>query len=270
MRNDLEEIRHFREEVPAPRSVSWALGRAAVSRAIKAERDAGTPAAISTNGPVRQRWRAYARRHRRLTAVAMLATVLAASAGIALAAGVLGPDLTSPAPGGSASSPPRSLTSAFRVLRRTRQARDALPTAGTAAMRTAPARHWGVNPGLSRSMGTVGGTRIWLVPGSIGSCIDGLGAGGSACGPNGLIAERGLMGALVPVNGGAPSIIGVVPDGASVTAINADGSHGPVLRDGNVYSISGDPNLSGFTIQDVSGKTFTTSAPGRFPVHLHP
>ena len=270
MSNDLRELRRFREEVPSPRSASWALGRVALSRAIEAERVGGTRTAIATHSPIRRWWRAYVRRHRRLTAVAMLAAVLAASAGIALAAGVLGPDLTSPAPGGPATSPPSSLTSAFRVLRRARQASDALPAAGTAAMSTAPTRHWGVNSGLSRFMGTVDGTRIWLVPGSIGSCIYGLGGGGSACGPNGLIAERGLMGALVPVNGGTPSIIGVVPDGASVTATNADGSRGPVSKAGDVYSISGDPNLRGFTIQDASGKTFTTLAPGRFPAYLHP
>jgi len=74
-------------------------------------------------------------------------------------------------------------------------------------MTTAPSRHWGVNPDLSRFIGTVDGTWIWLVPGSVGSCI---------------------------------------------------------------YSISGDPNLRSFTIHDASGKTFTTSAPGRGPAPQPP
>ncbi len=264
MTNDLQEIRRFREEVPSPRSASWDLGRAALSSAIAAESRVGPRTAIATRSPVGEWWPAFARRHRRLTAGALLAAVLAASAGIALAAGVLGPDLTSPAPGGPASSAPSSLTSSFAVLRRLGRTLDVLPPAGVAAMTTAPSRHWGVNSNLSRFIGTVDGTRIWLVPGSVGSCIYGPG-GGSVCGPNGLIAERGADGALVPVNGSAPSIIGVVPDGAFVTATNADGSPAPVSRSGNAYAISGDPNLRSFTIRDASGKTFTTPAPGRGP-----
>lgn len=147
---------------------------------------------------------------------------------------------------------------------------DALPAAGVPSMTTEPTRHWGVNPDLSRFMGAVEGTRIWLVPGSIGSCIYGPGGGGSACGPNGPIAEKGLMLALVPVNGSAPSIIGVVPDGATVTATNANRSPAPVSRSGNAYAISGDRNLRSFTIHDASGKTFTTPAPGRAPAPQPP
>jgi len=270
MTNDLQEIRRFREEVPAPSSASWALGRAALSRAIEAERRGGMQTAIATRSPIGPRWRAYARQHRRLTAAVVLAAVLAASAGIALAAGVLGPDLTSPAPGGPAFAPPSSLTSSFAVLRRPRQASDSLPPAEAAATRTEVARHWGVNPDLSRLMGVVDGMRVWLVPGSIGSCIYGPGGGGGACGANGPIAEQGSLVALVPVNGGAPSIIGVVPDGATVTATNADGSPAPVSRSANAYSISGDPKLRSFTIHEASGKIFTQSAPGAFPAHLHP
>jgi hypothetical protein len=269
MTNDLENIRRFRDEVPSPGSASWASGRAALDRAIAAER-AGTPTAVPARNVVRPRWRAYTRRHRRLTAGVALAVVLAASAGIAAAAGVLLPDLTSPAPGGPASSPPSSLTSSFAVLRAPRRATDSLPAAGTASMTTEPTRHWGVNPNLSRFIGAVDGTRIWLVPGSIGSCIYGPGGGGSACGPNGPIVEKGLMLALVPVNGSAPSIIGITPDGASVTAKNADGSPAPVSRAGNAYAMSGDPNLRSFTVHDASGKTFTTPAPARAPAPQPP
>jgi hypothetical protein len=264
MTNDLQDVRRFRDEVPSPGSASWATGRAVLSRATAAERHARTLTADSARKVVRPRWRAYTRRHRRLTTALALATVLTASAGIAVAACVLGPDLTSPAPGGTATSQPGSLTSSFAVLRRPRQAMDALPAAGVLAMTTEPTRHWGVNPNLSRFMGAIDGTRIWLVPGSIGSCIYGPG-GGSVCGPNGPIAEHGLMAALVPVNRSAPSIIGVVPEGAVVTATNADGSPAPVSRSGNAYSISGDPNLHSFTIHDASGKTFTIPTPGREP-----
>jgi len=270
MTNDLQEVRRFREEIPSPGRASWDTARAALSRAIAAEHHARTPTADRARKVVRPRWRTYTRRRRRLSAALALGAVLAASAGIAFAAGVLGPDLTSPAPGGPASSQPRSLTSSFAVLRRPRQAMDALPAAGVPAMRTEPSRHWGVNPGLSRFLGAVDGTRIWLVPGSVGSCLYGPGGGGSVCGPNGPIAEQGLMTALVPVNGGAPSIIGIAPDGAIVTATNADGSSAPVSRSGNAYSISGDPSLRSFTIHNASGKTFTTSAPGRGPAPQPP
>lgn len=267
MTNDLEQVRRFRDEVPSPGSASWALGRAALRAAIDREGLTERRGAAATGS--RAGWRAFRRRHRRLAAAAMLALVLVASAGIALAAGVLGPDLTSPAPHGPATSPPSSLTSSFAVLRQPRRAIDVLPAAGTAAMETAPSRHWGVNPALSRFMGTVDRSRIWLVPGSIGTCIYGA-AGGSVCGPNSQVVQRGLTGALVPVNGGPPTILGVVPDEATVTATNSDGSPAPVSRSGNAYSISGDPNLRSFTIRDTSGTTFTTSAPGRFPAHLHP
>jgi hypothetical protein len=76
--------------------------------------------------------------------------------------------------------------------------------------------------------------------------------------------------ALVPVDGGAVSIIGVVPDGATVTARNADGSPAPVSRSGNAYGISGDPDLRSSTIRDASGKTFTTPAPARGPAPQPP
>ena len=266
MTNDLEQVRRFRDEVPSPGSASWARGRAALRAAIDRE---GVTERSGAAAPSRTGWRAFRRRHRRLAGAALIALVLVACTGIALAAGVLGPDLTSPAPRGPATSPPSSLTSSFAVLRQPRRAVDVVPAAGNAAMQTAPARHWGVNPALSRFMGTIDRSRIWLVPGSIGSCIYGA-AGGSVCGPNSLVVQRGLTGALVPVNGGPPTVLGVVPDDATVTAANIDRSPAPVSRSGNTYSISGDPNLRSYTIRDRSGRTFTTSAPGPFPAHLHP
>jgi hypothetical protein len=211
----------------------------------------------------RTRLRAVVRRHTYISTGLALVTVAAASGAIADASGLLGPpDLSAPSPLGTPSSIPSDLAASFSILRRAADPADTLP-AGTSVTAVAGgvSTHYGINVGLSRFVGTLDGTSIWLVVGSTGACMYTATQGGS-CGPTALVTTQGLVLALVPVGGGAATFIGVLPDGASVTATNTDGSNGPVARSGSAYSVSGDTNLRSVTIRDANGQTFTLPAPG--------
>jgi hypothetical protein len=196
-------------------------------------------------------FRALLQRHTALSAAAAV-LALAATSG-AIAAGILRfPDLTAPSPLGQTHSIPSDLASSFAVLRRDRQAGDALPGRAPGADTTDLGRHWGLNLNLSRLAGAVDGERIWLVPGNEGTCMN-LADGSGACGPNDLVAAQGLVLMLVPVSGGAVTFIGVLPDGSSITATDANRSHHRVARAGAAFRISGDPNLREVTIHKRDG-----------------
>ena len=261
MTTAFEQVRRLRQEVSAPDEHAWVSARAALDRAISAERVRQIPLPEARRArPIKAKG---ARRHRARprSAWLALAAVPLAAVGIAAAAGVL-PDLSSPDPNGPAGTAPALMRSSFARLGRPQQSSDLLPQAGVDAMQAKGGfgGHYGVNPRLARLAGTVEGTQVWLVPGRTGSCIYGPG-GGAACGPNGSIATEGLFLALVPVGGGAASILGVAPDQAQVTAVDTDGSAGRVHRAGNAFSITGDRLLRSFTVRDRSGQSFTTSAP---------
>lgn len=202
------------------------------------------------------RFRALGQRHTVLSAAAAV-LALAATSG-AIAAAVLGfPDLTAPSPLGQAQAVPSELTSSFAVLRRDRRAGDALPTKAIGGTPTGSGdlvRHWGINVKLSRLAGVVDGERIWLVPGNVGSCI-GLADGSGACGPNKLVAVQGLVLMLVPVSGVPVTFIGVLPDGAWITATDVNGSHHRVTSAGAAFRISRDPDLRDVTIHKHDGTT---------------
>jgi hypothetical protein len=208
-------------------------------------------------------------RHARISGAVALLALVAASGAIADAAGVLTlpafwqQNPAAPSPYGTASSIPSSLASAFTILRTPRQpAVDTLPAAGQAAISDGPSsQHYGVNLALSRFAGSVDGQSLWLVPGNTGSCIYGSDQFGSICTANDLAVTQGIPGALVPVNGGPVTIHGIIPDGATVTATNTDGTSSPVTRSGNTFSVSGDTNLLSVTVHDASGQTYTIPAP---------
>jgi hypothetical protein len=233
----------------------------------------GAPAASTARA--RTRLRALVRRHTYISAVLALVTVASASGAIADASGLLGgPDLTAPSPLGMASSVPSGLAASFAVLRRPRDpAVDAVPTAGTAGAISVVGgigQHYGVNLDLSRFVGTVDGSSVWLIPGSTGSCIYISGDGGGVCGPNDLASSmQGLVQHLVPVAGGATTFIGALPDGASVTATNTDGTRAPVSVSGAAFNVSGDTSLRSVTIHEADGQTLTldgrSSAPSPTP-----
>jgi hypothetical protein len=88
-----------------------------------------------------------------------------------------------------------------------------------------------------------------------------LADGSGACGPNGPVEAQGLVLMLVPATGhGAVTFIGVLPDGASISATDVDGTHPVVARGGAAFKISRDPNLRELTIHNRDGKQVTLRA----------
>jgi hypothetical protein len=153
---------------------------------------------------------------------------------------------------------PTDLTSSYRFL-----------TSASATRRSAgfvrgvsgvPGGSVVVSPG--REAGAIGRERLWLVPGKSKSCLE-IDDGGSACGPTSLIARQGVWLMLVPVTGAAPTVYGVVPDGATVT-----GRAAKVTQSGNVYMVSPTSRRPGrFTVHTKRGATVATTIP---PATGHP
>jgi hypothetical protein len=115
-------------------------------------------------------------------------------------------------------------------------------------------------------VGESNGAPLWLVPGATGSCLL-ENDGGSVCGTNTDAETTGLMLARVPVNGGQPTLIGVLPDGATVSTTATNGLVHQVALGGaadSVYTIAG-PGATRFTIRTRTGKTFAETMPGGTP-----
>lgn len=160
---------------------------------------------------------------------------------------------------------PASLRAAFHDLRRPGGAADAIPSGLFASFQSpgSPAARFGGNPSQARRVGESDGAPLWLVPGATGSCLL-ESDGGSVCGTNTDAEFTGLQLARVPVNGGPPTVIGVLPDGATVstTATNGTVHEAPVA--GAVYTIAG-TDATKFTIRTGTGKTFPETMPGGAP-----
>lgn len=202
----------------------------------------------------------FPKRWRRMPLV-VIAIVASTGVGIAVANGAtstLDLEPSTAAAGGPVSSIPSELESSFAVLRRPRQSSDTIPsTAGSEQENGGIASHYGVNESLSRLVGSADGMSVWLVPGSAGSCIV-LSSGGGACGSNEILLTKGLMVGLVPVSGESTTVVGVVPDGTSVTATNGKGTRRSIPIVGNTYGLSGADTAS-----------FTVNAPGGSPTTEH-
>ena len=107
-----------------------------------------------------------------------------------------------------------------------------------------------------REAGSVHAERLWLVPGGSRSCLE-LDVGGSACGPSSLIARQGVWLMLVPVSGAAPTVYGIVPDGAFVS-----GHAATVAQSGNAYMVRPSSRRPGrFTIHTRRGVTAAMTIP---------
>jgi hypothetical protein len=216
----------------------------------------------------RTRLRTTVSRHTRISVAVALLALIAASGAIADAAGVVTlpafwqQEPAAPSPYGTASSIPTDLASSFAILQRPRQpAIDALPAAGAAAITAGPGgQHYGVNPALSRFAGTVDGVSFWLVPGNLGSCMYTL-TDGDVCTSNALMSTHGAQELLVPDAGGSATLIGIVPDGATVTATNADGSAFSIPLDVAAYTVSNDPNLRSVTVHETNGQQYANDIP---------
>jgi hypothetical protein len=201
------------------------------------------------------------RRHTYLSTALAIAT-LAATGAIADAAGLFAPpDLSSPSPLGTATTIPSDLASSYAILRRSREPADALPPGTNAiAVGGGTGAHYGINVSLSRFVGTINGTRMWLVAGSTGACMYTADQGG-ACAATKTATTQGLVGTQVPVAGGADTFIGLIPDDATITATNTDGTPAPIKRSGNAFAVTGDPDLHTVTIHEPSGHDLVLPAP---------
>jgi hypothetical protein len=235
---------------------------------FKAPLGALSGATGSSPSRARTRLRTMVGRHTRISVAVSLLALIAASGAIADAAGVVTlpafwqQEPAAPSPYGTASSIPTNLASSFAILRRPRQpAIDALPAAGAAEITAGPGgQHYGVNPALSRFAGTVDGVSFWLVPGGLGSCMY-TSTDGDVCTSNALMSTHGAQALLVPVAGGADTFIGIVPDGATITATNGDGSGFSVALNIAAYTISDHPNLRSVTVHEPDGQQYTNDIP---------
>jgi hypothetical protein len=205
----------------------------------------------------------WARRHTRISAVAAVLATTVAFAAVADAAGVIRisalwqQEANVPSPEGIATQVPPGLASAYAILRAPRNpATDALPDdpngLGAITVPGGGGGHSGVNPALSRFVGTINGQSFWLIPGNLGSCVDTT-SDGSMCTSNANITTRGAIGWV-------GDVLGVVPDGTTVTATSSDGSPAPVLRSGNAFVVH-DESLSTVTVHEANGHDWTLDMP---------
>jgi len=205
---------------------------------------------------VRQRMRARVLGRGRGKALIGLVAVVVASGAFADASGVFSPDrnLGTPSPLGTAKEVPPALVSAFAVMRRPPEPGDSLP-AGTPldAVGGGLSAHYGINPALSRFVGTIDGTSFWLIAGSTGACLYTSNLG-SICSRDDRVTTLGLV-----ANVGR--YFGILPDAASITATNPDGSSAPIARSGAAYEVLGNANLATVTIHEGDGNELTLPSP---------
>jgi hypothetical protein len=202
------------------------------------------------------------RRLAKLTAKASLTLVACGvAAGIALTVGVAaGSDQPSPATSATHISPspaatvPSDLASSYRLL--TSAASTVLPTSLASNLEWAAG--YGVNPSLGRDAGSIGVEHLWLVPGSSQSCLE-LASGSTACGPNTLVEQQGVWAILKPVSGAAPTMYGIVPDGATVSG---DPASAEVSQSGNAVRVTPSSSVPGqITLHTGGGTTIELPVP---------
>ncbi len=206
----------------------------------------------------------WAGRHTRTSGIAAILAATVAFAAVADAAGVMRisalwqQEPNVPSPAGMARQIPPGLASAYAILRAPRNpAIDALPDnpngLGAITVPGGGAGHFGVNPALSRFVGTINGQSFWLIPGNLGSCVDTT-SDGSNCTSNENITTQGAVGWV-------GDVLGVVPDGATVTATNSDGSAAPVLRSANAFVVPYESRLRTVTVHEANGHDWTLDMP---------
>jgi len=179
--------------------------------------------------------------------------------GIALTVGVAvgsnqaaSPTTTRTALSAAATVPPSDLASSYRFL--TAASSTPLPT--SLASNLGWASSYGISPSLGRDAGSIGTERLWLVPGSSGSCLE-LSDGGSVCASNPVAEQRGLWLMLQPVSGAAPTVFGIVPDGATVSGDSAS-----ISRSANAVMVTPSSSAPGqFTVHAADGATVSMPVP---------
>lgn len=201
-------------------------------------------------------------RSRRWITGLVVAVTLGSGAGLALASVTTPPDLSTVAP--VAAQAPAALVSAYPFLRRAATSADTLPpdTGVGRGAGTIPA-HFGASSPLARVAGNPGSAAIWLAPGSSGSCLV-LPGGGGSCDDNSAIESQGLTAGLAPVDGSSTTLYGVVPSGATVTAIGQDGATRSVALSGQAFVVSG-TDTDSVSIHLPNGQVSTQSLGPRYP-----
>jgi hypothetical protein len=155
----------------------------------------------------------------------------------------------------AAKTVPSGLSAAYRFL--TSGSSTVMPTKLGSNVVGLPGGY-GVNPSLGRRAGSIGTERLWLVPGRTGSCLL-LGSGSSGCGPNAFVERQGVWIMLVPVSGAAPTVYGIVPDGATVSDNSATTR---MSRSGRAFMVAPRSKAPGrFTIHTASGATINMTVP---------
>jgi hypothetical protein len=216
---------------------------------------------------------------RRLALAVAVGLLLVLVAAVADAAGIINvsalwqQEPNVPSPYGTATSIPSDLAHAYAVLQRPRDAADALTAGaggGNAAV-TVPGGiggHYGASPSLSRYLGKIDGTAFWLVPGNLGSCVQ-TSNDGTICTSNARFEIQGASGLLAGIAGYPSTVLGAIPDAATVTATTRDGTLATVQRASNAFLVTG-TNLATVTIHQQDGEDYTidipqTPAPGGAP-----
>lgn len=186
--------------------------------------------------------------------IAIAAALAVCGAGAAVATGaIVGvPDLTSVSP--KAQAAPAGLVSAFPSLGRAQTSDDVLPQFLAGFGDRGVGTHWGTNVSLSRGIVAPNGTRMWLMPGTTGTCIT-LANGQGACGPNSGphgVETQGIWMLLAPTSGGDPTIEGVLPAMSTISV-------GPDVSTEHTVRMSVD---HAFAITVPRGSHYTISEPG--------
>ena len=156
---------------------------------------------------------------------------------------------------------PAQLSTAFSIFRRAPKASHALPRS-TAV--TGLSAQYGLNPRLARYAGSAGGSPVWLVPGSVATCII-LATGAGACGSNAAVAQEGAFVGLVPTSGAATSVIGIVPDGTRVVTTDSTGRRRGVDLSGNAFDVTSADHVVSFTLSGSGAGPQTIALPDPHP-----
>ena len=196
------------------------------------------------------------------TAARLGVTVVACgvTVGIALTVGVAtGSNQENPATSQTASSMAKAVTSGLASSYGFLTSPSATAMPASLGSDLGWAGGYGVNPSLAREAGIAGGEYLWLVPGSSETCLE-LDSGYSSCGSNTLVQKQGVWLELKPVSGAAPTMYGIVPDGATVSG---DAASATVSQSGNAVMVTPSSSTPGqFAIHTSSGATVDMSIPG--------
>jgi hypothetical protein len=190
-------------------------------------------------------------------------TVLVAATVAALAAIAVSQAAPTPAPLHHVLSTRRSHIGSFSVLHSARAA-----TSGAAGLSAATVKHL-TEPGTlvaemelepARSVSVeINSTQVWVTPGRNGMClaVDEPLVEGRVCGSLANANAGGLVMVQRPISG--PAVVyGVVPDGASVSITNTDGSSTSVPVTSNVFMLADPTTAQSVSVRPVGGPVNTT------------